>query len=39
LLIFCVFSRARSANISRKYKLGNFWEYFKWLGIRSIWVH
>jgi hypothetical protein len=29
LLIFCVFSRNCSSNISQKYKLGNFWEYFK----------
>jgi hypothetical protein len=29
LLIFCVFSRDCSSNISQKYKLGNFWEYFK----------
>jgi hypothetical protein len=29
LLIFCVFSRGRSSNISQKFKLKNFWEYFK----------
>jgi hypothetical protein len=29
LLIFCVFSRDCSSNISQKYKLGNFWEYFR----------
>jgi hypothetical protein len=39
LLIFCASSRDRSSNISQKYKLGNFWEYFKRLRKRSIWVH
>ncbi len=29
LLIFSIFSRDRSSNISQKYKLGNFLEYFK----------
>ncbi len=29
LLIFCVFSRDCSSNISRKNKLENVWEYFK----------
>ncbi len=39
LLIFCVFSRGRSSDISQKYNIGNFWEYFKRLRKRSIWVH
>ncbi len=39
LLNFCEFLGGRSSNISQKYILGNFWEYFKRLRKRSIWVH
>jgi hypothetical protein len=39
MLIFCVFSTDRNSNISQKYILGNFWEYFKRLRKRSIWLH
>jgi hypothetical protein len=39
LLIFYVLSRDCSSNFSHKYKLGNFWEYFKGLRKRPIWVH
>ncbi len=39
LLIFCILSRDCSSNISQKYELGNFWEYFKRFGKWSIWVH
>ncbi len=39
MLIFCVFSRDRSSNISQNCELENFWEYVKGSRKRSIWVH